>query len=1098
MFDPVTSALIATSPPLSGLDLEALPKQLTQAFAEIVSARIRMRQAHAAEISEDLRETLIRVRRLAAAHEAFVAILPDRENRAAAAFVAGSAHQACLLARPRGEIARSFVNETSVAEEVSATLLFLVAESHADAAEASKQIQDDAPQSTAVEKALLTSIKMLATGELRAIVQSALPEIIDAEDSMAVAIDALRLELLKGVKHIALRLRNKVDIDPTVGGVQPATAFFERVKALSVSEIDGIFDDGRNVVSLFPGLIHIANLLLAVERDLISSALTRVPTPGGVTEDAWWQIIRRMAENRPYLWRNHREAIDKGYLEQGISSAISFPTGGGKSTLAELKIATALLRGQKVIFLAPTHALVDQTTKALQKTFNTFNFDIIGDVDEEMSFDSLLILPEATVTTPERCLMLMSAQPEAFADLGLVVFDECHLLHPRDDDRSRRSVDAMLAVLNLVRIAPHADLLLLSAMMKNADEIAGWIGEMTGRPCLSLNLAWKPTRQVRGSVVYPAKRISELNEALRTARAANREPKNAPRAVTRGLTAQPFGFFGLLQTWATQERSDYALLPLLPDEHSLSTGRTKGGNWYLTPNGNQTAARIAAAAAAAGLKTLVFVQTVVLAESSTSDFRNLLNVPAIELEEAEKELYRLAAEEMGGEAHCYLDLEANGTFAGGAASHHALLLREERHLHESLFKRPGGVGVLFATSTLAQGMNLPSEVVIIAGDNRFDPDADRMAQLEAHEILNAAGRAGRAGERSNGFVLVVPSKVVEFDDEQNLINAHWLTLQSIFSQSDQCLDIDDPSTVLLDHVHAGASDKGMPAYFVSRLPPADDDGGDTSIRSILGNSFAAFRARKRGDTEWIESRIAAAFAARQAMQSSDGEQWLDRVSGLTGVSTKLLAELAELVDGLPPELDSVAFMILIFEWLAKRPESLLDLVRPENVEAFFGKTYSDLTTDGEKGAFALPVLHSMLLQWMAGAPLNEIEKRYPEGGDPKRCKRARHFVLKLVPDLAFIAGLPALILTARSAKDEDDSPIPSVVATLGRAVREGCDSPASLAARSILGLSVSRVASRAEFEKWLPHLPPGDPHEDFDATRERVRNAQLVAGLDDD
>jgi replicative superfamily II helicase len=67
-------------------------------------------------------------------------------------------------------------------------------------------------------------------------------------------------------------------------------------------------------------------------------------------------------------------------------------------------------------------------------------------------------------------------------------------------------------------------------------------------------------------------------------------------------------------------------------------------------------------------------------------------------------------------------------------------------LCEGFFSR-----LLVATSTLAQGMNLPSEVVIIAGDSRFNQDANRMERLEAHELLNAAGRAGRAGEVSQGI-----------------------------------------------------------------------------------------------------------------------------------------------------------------------------------------------------------------------------------------------------------------------------------------------------------------------------------------------------------
>src|SRR3546814_5568284 len=109
-----------------------------------------------------------------------------------------------------------------------------------------------------------------------------------------------------------------------------------------------------------------------------------------------------MARQRPYLWRNHRAAIGRGYLAQGVSSAISFPTGAGKSTLAELKIATALLRNEKVVFLAPTHALVGQTTRALQSTFQ--NYDILGDVDDEITFGDIVLLPEVIVTTPERCL----------------------------------------------------------------------------------------------------------------------------------------------------------------------------------------------------------------------------------------------------------------------------------------------------------------------------------------------------------------------------------------------------------------------------------------------------------------------------------------------------------------------------------------------------------------------------------------------------------------------------------------------------------------------------------------------------------------------
>jgi superfamily II DNA/RNA helicase len=1088
MFDPITSALIAASPPLEGLDLDALPKRLTEAFADIVAARIRLRGGGGEDASEMLQETLLEVRRLAAAHEAFVTLLPERENRAAAAFVAAAAHQVCLVGSIVGQdqIPHSYLDGASVAPEICATLLFMVAEAHADAAECAKRISFSPDDGTAIEKALLTAIKSLASGRLSSIRQMEMPELATDRATPEQAIDALYLELFKGVKNLAARLLARVDLARAAGGIEPASAFFIRVKELSVAQMDDVLGTGDQIFNLFPGPLHLANLLIAVERDLIESALTRTPAPDGVDEGGWWQVISRMARKRPFLWRNHRDAIASSYLEKGTSSAISFPTGGGKSTLAELKIAASLIRGEKVVFLVPTHALVDQTTRALKDTFNTF--EIVGDVEDEVTFSDIVVLPEVIVTTPERCLMLLTTQPDAFADLGLIVFDECHLLHPRDAERSRRSVDAMLAILNLTIAAPEADLLLLSAMMKNADEIAQWMQALTGRACLALSLAWKPTRQVRGSVVYPAETIKGLTDNLRQARRDNPKHKNPPVAVSREMVAQPFGFFSLLQTWASQDRDDYTLQPLLDEAHHLSTGRSKGGAWYLTPNGNHTSALIAAAAASSGLKTLVFVQSTVLAEASVRDFPNLLDAPKVKLNEDELELHRLAAEEMGGAAYCYLTPKANGTFRIGAASHHALLLREERLLHESLFKRKDGIDVLFATSTLAQGMNLPSEVVIISGDSRFDPSVDKMAQLEAHELLNAAGRAGRAGESSQGFVLVVPSRVVEFDNQSNLINAHWMTLQSIFSQSDQCLIIDDPTTILLDKIHAGAFDQGMPAYFLSRLPASDENGTDAPIRNVISRSFAAFRARQKGDKDWVESRIAAAFAARKNTEPEGEEKWLDRVSGLTGVSVEILREIVALFSTAENFQTTEAAITTLTDWLTANPAKLLELVRPENIEGLFTGDYKKLVSDQERGAFALPVIIDMLRKWLAGLPLNVIEASHPKE-DAAKCEYSRHFVLRIVPDFAFVAGLPARLLAAQNG---EDIPIPITLATLGSCVREGCDSPESLAARLASGRSVSRVAARAHYVELLPYFKAGQIDETFEQTMDRYRAASTV------
>lgn len=1086
MFDPTTAALIRSAPPLQGLDLDNLPKRLTEAFADIVSARIRLHGTADAD-DETLLATVAELRRIAAAHEAYAALLPDRENRASAAFVAASAHQAISLAL-RDANAASHVDIAAASPDVCATLLFLLAEAHADAAEAAKRIVP-AVNAGPIERALLLAIRNLAHGRLGEIVGADEPNIdVDGDDLCFRALDALRLLLLRGVTSLARQLRLRVDVAPEAGGIEPASALFSQVRVLASEPINGAGVAGETLLSIYPGPLHVANLLLGLEGDLLGTALSRIPTPGGVDENGWWQTLRRMARQRPYLWRNHREAIARGYLEQGVSSAISFPTGGGKSTLAELKIATSLLRGERVIFLAPTHALVGQTQRSLKGMFQ--DYSILADLDEDVGIGDVVVLGEVTVMTPERCLMLLSVNSDAFEGLGLIVFDECHLLHPREDDRSRRALDAMLAVLNLTRIAPHADLLLLSAMMKNTQEIAGWVAHLTGRGCLTLDLSWKPTRQVRGCVVYPAEQINALNAILAQARIDYPDHRDPPSSVSNLLLAQPFGLFSLLQAWSTTNRSDYALLRLLDDGRLLSVGRSQRGNWYLTPNGNETSSAIAAAASSAGMKTLVFVQTTVFCESCVKRYRARVPASQITLTEEEQKWRALAEEEMGGADYCYMKLAADGTLRAGTASHHALLLREERELHESLFRRPDGIRVLFATSTLAQGMNLPSEIVIISGDSRFNPQADKMQKLEAHELLNAAGRAGRAGEGAQGVVLLVPSKVIDFDKLNNQISGHWLDLQAIFEQADQCLVIDDPLKVVLDRIHDGVTQAGASAYLLSKLPLAVAGADNDPAAVLIGRSLSAYRALLAADADWLSTRVASALAARATLDLPEADRWIEQVSGATGLSVPLLQQIVQRLDAGAFSGTALQVVGALLDWLDAHPSQLLSLVRPESLEEMFGTPYKGLADDEARGEHALSWLRKLLPIWMSGVPLCELEKEFlGRSTNLKQCKNARHFASRLVPELAFLAGLPGRLLAARLRTAGVGTPVPTVIATLSGVVREGCDCADSLAVRLHVTRAVSRVGARKHYETIRQHIQPGDPNESFDDTMNRIRHA---------
>src|SRR5690606_32251799 len=91
---------------------------------------------------------------------------------------------------------------------------------------------------------------------------------------------------------------------------------------------------------------------------------------------------------------------------------------------------------------------------------------------------------------------------------------EFHLIHGTNISKDRRSIDSMYCLLTLFTSAPHADYLLISAMVQNGDEIASWVAQITKRECLLFNSTWKPTRQLHGCLVFETSRIAELRRRI--------------------------------------------------------------------------------------------------------------------------------------------------------------------------------------------------------------------------------------------------------------------------------------------------------------------------------------------------------------------------------------------------------------------------------------------------------------------------------------------------------------------------------------------------------------------------------------------------------
>ena len=214
-------------------------------------------------------------------------------------------------------------------------------------------------------------------------------------------------------------------------------------------------------------------------------------------------------------------------------------------------------------------------------------------------------------------------------------------------------------------------------------------------------------------------------------------------------------------------------------------------------------------------------------------------------------------------------------------------------------------------------------------------------------------------------------------------------------------------------------------------------------------------------------------------------------------SRRILASFAKRIDKGKFDGDTTGCMAALFCWLEKKPEFVLQLLRPSDIEGLFGKPYKELAGPIEQSRHALPVLRALTEKWMAGEPLCKLELAAGTSADKLRtCEVARHFAVRVVSDIAFGAGLPARVLAARHATDPT-LVISTAIATLAGAVRRGCDSSEALANAVHLGRETSRVGAREKFERVNKYIAAGDTTEPFETTLERVRNACIVAMFDD-
>ncbi|HGF7177553.1 TPA: DEAD/DEAH box helicase [Vibrio cholerae] len=963
MFDPETASLLRSAPEFPDLAPKDLPQLLTGHYAQIVSMRLGGEE----QLSQEGGWTLDRI---ADTYELVVSINSDPSIRRSSAFVAASAQQ--LIAR-REELLeeeiteRENVSRDRLAPEIAAVLLFLAAEQYADALEAASKVKIEKKGQHYLVTELVRHIVDLANGRLTDIVNRGNERVgfVVEQDSNVEfsAFIALVQSLVFGIENLS-KIILGIGLDDAQ--IQSPKAIFEHVKSLAASIKRDALACG--VEFTFPGITHLASLLTATYDGISESALTKLEPPQGSEPEFWHNWIAFRAKKFPYIWPNHRKALADGFHHIGTSAVMVLPTGAGKTTISSIKIASTLSQGKKVIFLAPTHALVEQLTVDLQEMFPQ---DILGSTvssDFDLLFQIGAVLPEIEVMTPERCLAMLSFSPESFDDVGLLVFDECHLLSPQSG-KIRRSLDSMLCLLAFNRIAPEADTLFLSAMVKNGEEFAKWINQLTGRGCISIDLLWKPSRQARGVVIYAENDVQSIkvnakNVQARLDKQAGSRAANLRAASSRELVINPYAIWGLQHNWLDLENNNAicTFTKLIQDKVLLS-GKRYQNNLSITPNVNSVASTLAVTSASSRLKTIVFVNQKSHAISTAKSISIALGENIVPTED-ENHRWDALELELGGLEHSLL------TKGSAAVPHNASMLRIERELSERMYKRADGAMVIVATPTLAQGLNLPAQMAILAGDKRAENDGRQL--LEAHELLNAAARAGRAGHLANGIVLLVPEPILMFPENGSLNRDVVSKLQSLIPEDDRCVEISDPISRVLDEISNGNTLDRDVMYLVNRLSTLSDSENNESSLFNLKSSFAAFRSGTNNEEQRFDAQLVELENLVKLKDSDEIDQSLSILASQSGlpplVLSRLKTAIIQNVGSLPTSINE--WVIWLFNWFKTDPEAK-ELLLFDVKKSVLGATGRN--KNGDLSGDVLDALSPGIFAWLAGSPLRDVE-----------------------------------------------------------------------------------------------------------------------------
>ncbi|MEQ1786448.1 MAG: DEAD/DEAH box helicase [Acidimicrobiales bacterium] len=414
-------------------------------------------------------------------------------------------------------------------------------------------------------------------------------------------------------------------------------------------------------------------------------------------------------------------------LDAGRSVLVAAPTGSGKTVVAEHAVAKALAEGGKAFYTAPIKALSNQKYGDLARRHGVDRVGLLTG-DNSINGDA----PVVVMTTEVLRNMIYAASP-ALLGLRYVVLDEVHFL--QDAYRGQVWEEVM------IHLPTDVALVCLSATVSNAEELADWISTVRG-----------PTE-----AVIEERRPVELQNLYCVGDKSSQDLHLLPTLVDGRPNPEA-------------DRLDDEVL------HSRGGTRGRPRRRFFTPRRIEVIERLQD-------EGMLPAITFIFSRKACDEARDTCLDAGLRLTTTDERARIRAIVDDRTAALADADLEVLGFdrfLAGleaGVAAHHAGMVPPFKEAVEACFTE-GLTKAVFATETLALGVNMPARSVVIERLTKFS--GERRELLTPGEYTQLTGRAGRRGIDEIGHAIVLWSPFVPFEQVAALASSRTYALRSAF------------------------------------------------------------------------------------------------------------------------------------------------------------------------------------------------------------------------------------------------------------------------------------------------------------------------------